>query len=122
MANEISITMNATCENGNFKSTFNVGTVRVNQSAQGAASGIWSVGTTTESLPSGDVSSKGYLFLRNLDATNFVTLYATTGGNGREFGKLKAGEVTVLRMSPSKSLVGKADTAAVKLQYLLLED
>ena len=121
MANEITLNGSLSITNGSFKETFNPGQIRITQSAQGGNAGVWIVGTTTEAMPAGDVSNKGYLCLRNLDATNFVTLYATTGGNGREFGKLNAGEYAIFRMSPSKSLVGKADTANVKVQMLLLE-
>lgn len=121
MANEITLTMSLSITNGSFKETFNPGQKRITQTTLGGNAGIWVVGTTTEAMPAGDVSNKGLVCLLNTDATNFVTLYATTGGNGREFGRINAGEPQIFRMSPSKTLVAKADTAPVKLQMLLLE-
>lgn len=122
MANEIKVTVNGTVTNGKYSNEFKPGTLSFDQAAVGAHAPVVSVGTSEEDLSIGDVSTPGWLFLRNLDATNYVDYGGkSTGGTMVALGRIKAGDVAVLRMNPSATLRWKANTSAVKVQALLLE-
>ena len=121
MADEIKITIKGKVTNGEYKTDWNFSQFSVNQAASGAASGVQSIGTSAENIAVGDVSTAGYLFIKNLDATNYVDI----GKDNTGFvavGKLKAGEMCCFRVAGSTTIQLKADTAACKVQYLLLED
>lgn len=122
MANEITVTTSLSVLNGNYSQTFSPGTVQITQNTQLAHGGIVSVGTSEENLSVGDVSVPGVLALRNLDSANYVTYGPTTGGSMYAFGKIKAGETQILRLSTATTLRWIADTAPVKVQVLLLND
>jgi len=121
MAQSLLINLSATAEFGNFKDTFTPGAVTVGLATQGASSGLVDVGTSEEDLAIGDVgaSTQGFLILRNLDASNYITYGPKSSGAMVAFGRLKAGEVTILRLEPSVVLRWQANTATVKVQTKL---
>lgn len=120
MADEISASISVRVVNGDFTDVVSPGTVEIDQVASGYAGGIVSVGTSEEDLAVGDVTSPGLLYLRNLDATNFVT-YGPKSTNMVAFGKLMPGEFAFLRLDPTVTLRWKADTAAVKVETRLYQ-
>ena len=80
---------------------------------------VQEVGTSEEELAQGaDLGTPGYLFIKNLDATNYVEIGSTTGVYDI---KVKAGEVALYRHN-SSTIYAKANTAACKVEYLLIED
>ncbi len=82
---------------------------------------IQSVAITEEALTLGDIATGGWFFAINRDSTNFVELRSGTGTVNVV--KLKAGEFCLFRMSDdATSPFVIADTAAVELEYWLLED
>ena len=122
MANEIQTTLNVAVVNGNFRQTFAPGTIQITQTAQGAHSPVVSVGTSEEDLSVGDISTLGVLCLRNLDSANYVQWGPKSGGAMVAVGRLKAGEVAYIRLEPGITLRWIANTAAVKVQVMLLEN
>lgn len=122
MADEIKLTIKSKTENGGYKSEWSFGQINIDQSAVGAASGVQSVATSAEDLVVGDVSTPGYLFLYNLDSTNFVEVGKTVSASFEELVKLQPGEMCCFRVADSTTIRLQADTAACKVQYLLLED
>lgn len=122
MANEITVTAVLKVTNGNYSDAFSVSGLAVSQAAQGGVSGVASVGTAEEDLGVGDVATVGYLALRNLDATNYVTFGPNSAGAMVPFGKLKPGEVALVRLAPGMTLRWAANAAPVKVQYKLFED
>lgn len=81
---------------------------------------VQNVGLAAEPLLVGDITSLGYLFMRNLDATNFVTL--RSGSAGTPLARLKAGEAMVLRLDPASDPHLISNTAPVNVEILLIED
>lgn len=76
-----------------------------------------SIGTTDETLALGDVATNGWLFLWNHDATNYITV----GADGSSYPiKLLAGEWALFRFNGA-AIHAKANTAACKLEYMLVE-
>ncbi len=81
---------------------------------------VQSVATSEEALSLGDAGTGGYLFLRNLDATNYVSLRQGTGQ--ANFVRLEAGEVAMFRMDTAATApFAVANTAAVNLLVMVVE-
>ncbi len=77
-----------------------------------------SIGTGDETLGLGDVATIGYVFLKNTNDTNFITI----GPDGSSYPiKLKPGEFAVTRWNAA-AIHAKADTATCILQYMIIED
>ena len=79
---------------------------------------IESIGTTEENISLGDVSSVGWICIRNLDATNFITFGTVTNQRGM---KLKPGESHAFRAA-NNALFVKADTAACNVGIDIFSD
>lgn len=80
------------------------------------------IGTSNEALDvPADVSGDVHLVVKNLDATNYVEIFKDSG-NSHLLSKLLAGESCSLRRIPSTtSLYGRANTAAVQIQFWICE-
>lgn len=117
MSNTLSINVSVTATLGGFRDTFSPGAITVVPSTVGAHCPIVTVGTSEEDLDVGDVgaSTQGYIVLQNLDAANYVTYGPKSGGAMVAMGRIKAGEVAILRLEPSAVLRWAANTAPVKV-------
>lgn len=123
MANELTIDINAQLANGSHEETFQTGQLQFDQAAIGAHAPVVIVGQAAEEdLDVGDISTEGWLFLRNLDSTNYVTYGPKSGGVMVPLGRLEPGEPASFRLEPGVVLRWQADTADVKVKVLLLED
>ena len=124
MANEQKVNTSVTVENGNMKHTISPGQIQMDQAAQGAWAPVVSVSTSEEDLLPVDISTLGLLFLRNLDATNYVTYGPkTTGGSMQSYGRLEATDmIHSVRLEPGITMRWQANTANVKVQVWLFED
>lgn len=81
--------------------------------------GRQNVATTEEALNLGDAAAGGWCFIKNLDATNFVSVRSATGATN--FIRINAGEFALFRLHASSSAPFViADTSAVEIEYLLL--
>lgn len=98
------------------------GAYSIDVSAIGLASGIQVVGTSAEAVVTTDVSTFGWAFFQNMDATNFLLIGPDNGGTMIDFVKLKPGEPAVLRLKPGITIKAKADTLACKMLYKIFED
>lgn len=79
---------------------------------------VQSVGTSEEELAQGaDLGTPGYVFIKNMDSTNYVEVGSTTGVYDL---KLQAGECAVYRHN-SNTLYAKANTAACLVEYIIIE-
>lgn len=85
--------------------------------------GTMSVPTTAggTAIPKGGIGTLGWAIVKNNDATNFVELM--TAVSGTVFAKLKPGEVAMFRFPGTVTApAALANTGAVKIEYLFLED
>ena len=121
MANEITVSFNAQVVNGLMRKTIQLGQMQIDQAAVGRAGHTQEIGTSSEVVDLGDVSTNGMLYLRNLDETNFIT-FGTDDVLGIIFAELKPGEFAWLRLAPTVVLYAQADTAACLLDVSLFED
>jgi hypothetical protein len=82
-------------------------------------SNIQSIGITEEEVVQGaDLGTPGYVYLKNLDPTNYIEIGSTTGVYDI---RLKAKEVALYRHN-SATIYAKANTAACLLEYIIIED
>lgn len=122
MANEITLRTMLSVLNGNLKSKLEPGDIRINQTTKRLHAPVVSVGTSEEDLSFGDLVTPGLVMLRNLDAANFVTYGPKSGGSMVAFGKIKAGETAIVRLSGSVTWRWVADTGACLVQVFALDD
>lgn len=80
---------------------------------------VQSVGTSEEALELGqDIGTPGFVFLKNLDPTNFVSVRRATGEGNMI--KLLPGEPALFRMAATAPYA-IADTAACRLMIVMFE-
>ena len=116
MANEI--TVSATLRYAKAKAAASLATsFTASQTGDKYEAGIQQIGTTEEAVQQGDIGTICYIAVRNMDATNYVEFGAVTA---QYTVKLLPGEGAVVPWKRS-ALLAKANTAAVEVEYLLIE-
>lgn len=119
MASEIQVsaTLNAS-KNG--ASIAGSGSKVIDMSGDQMLSNVQIVGTSAEAILVGDVSTIGYVYLKNMDSTNFVEIALDSGVSTQKFAKLLAGQIALFPASTA-TLYAKADTASVNLYVAICE-
>lgn len=113
MANEITVGAFIQVQNVNLSDRFAPGNKSYTQTAQGGPTpGYVTIGTSEEEVAFGELSTKGWVMMQNLDATNYVEWGFSTGVYG---GRMKAGETAGPFRLNSLSVFLKANTAACKM-------
>jgi hypothetical protein len=123
MANEISATATLSASKGGAAiaaSSSLSGSLHVDMAGAQMISNVQVVGTSAEAIVLGDVSTIGYVYLKNMDAANFVEIALDSGVSTLVFAKLKAGGIALF---PAKTatMYAKADTAEVNLFVAAVE-
>ena len=119
MANEISASVTISVNNGNYRTSRSVGGQAYNQSSSGFFAHVLSVATDSSvNLTSTGIGTLGWIYIRNLDSTNYVDW----GIASNHIGRLHAGETACFRLKPGVTLNFDANTAAVELEILVLEN
>jgi hypothetical protein len=124
MSDEITIQASLQVENGTYtQPKLGSGIHKFDQaSAGGGVPGTVSVGTTAETISTGDLTTPGWVWMKNLDATNYVQWGMSDGGTLKTVGRLEAGEMALFRLDPGATLMMKANTAACLVQIAVQED
>ncbi len=120
MANEITVTSGIAVRKSNL--VFEQASVSKQYDMTGSGGptpGFLTIGTSEESTAFPELSTLGWLFMQNLDATNYIEWGFSTGVYG---GKLEPGEMAQFRLKPGATLFLKANTAACKCQVYAFED
>jgi hypothetical protein len=122
MADEITVTTTLAAVKGTAK--FSDGqTARVDWTTARETGLTQSVGTTHEAITiSADVATPGWAYFKNNDSTNFCDLGLVVAATFYPLIRLKAGEAALFRLSPAAAPYAKADTAAVDLEWSVLND
>lgn len=124
MANEISISISAGfSKSSRAADTSDMGLLGLTFTMTGTdfVKGTQNIGTTAELLGKGDITTPGFLIVKNLDATNYIEFEKATFSTTAGTVKLKAGEVALFRVA-STTIYACANTAACDIAYLLIED
>lgn len=120
MADEFSITVQV-----NYSSSLAVDdfseSFQDDQASAGQHCGIVSVTTSCAAVSEGALTTPGWVTLKNLDPSNFVTYGPDSGGVMIPTGRLDPGESNAIKLSTACSLRWVADTAACKVQYKMWE-
>jgi hypothetical protein len=116
MANEINIQAMLTLNRSNV-GMCGSGAKDINQTGANGILNVQSIPTGGAQLSLGNVSltSGGYLFVKNLDSTNYVDL-ALDGSYTQIFSRVKAGEFSLFPAKPAQNYYARANTAAVYVQ------
>jgi hypothetical protein len=117
MANEVTLTagLSVTKDGTTLQGYVNK---QITMSGTPKISNTQTIGTTTEQLVLGDIASMGYLYLKNLDSTNFVEIGLSTPVSGANaMIKLLPGEAAIIPTRQT-TIYAKADTAAVALEVV----
>lgn len=124
MANEISIGIAESVTNGELRHSMPLTTDLIDQTTKALLSKVESVPTTAGGtvISTTGITALGYLYVKNLDATNFVKYGPTSAGAIVDFGKLKPGEQAILRLMPGISLRFISDTAACLVGFVFYDD
>jgi hypothetical protein len=119
MSNEITLSVRFDVSNGNYApGSINLSNLQFTQATAGADERIQNIGTTEETLGE-TLTTTGWLFMRNLDAANYVEWGPATN---TYIGRIEAGEFAVFRTVPAAVVYVKANTAACDVWYRWLED
>jgi len=122
MADEITVTARLDITNGYMKRSFAPGALKFDQTSIGSNWFTWSVGfAAEEDLTLTDITTEGWCVMRNTDTANYVT-YGPKSGTMVAWGRIEAGEVAMCRLEPGITIRAQANTAAVDLDILILED
>ena len=115
MANEIALAGGLTVAKNSAQISMS-GSKTVDMAGNPFISNIQIIGTTSEQLVFGDVTAPGYLFLKNLDTTNYcmVSLVSPVV-SATAFCTLKAGEFLVLPTRQT-TVYAIANSAPVNVQ------
>jgi len=117
MANELRLRTSLTYTKGSVTLSQNPD-IQIDVSGVPRQAAVVSVGTSEEAVAMGDVVTPGVILVKNLDATNFVQLGATTGVYTI---RVKAGEVFPFRLDGT-TLFAIADTAACDCEFIIFSD
>lgn len=126
MANEISVTAGVRVKNGLSDESFLASGVQINQTIQGSAGGILSIGTATETITLGDVVTAGYAAFRNLSTATAGTAYIAIGHydgtNLQEVIHLRRGQPAVAPLAKNITLAAKSYGTALPLRYVVFAE
>src|ERR1043165_6248239 len=125
MASEITVTATLSYANAAHsiaQKLLTLAGVQFNITGKEYAAGMMSVPTTAggTAIPVSNLATLGWAMFKNNDATNYVELLSAASGT--KFAKLAPGEIALFRFSSNITApAALANTAAVNLEYLILE-
>ena len=123
MANEISVGISGSLSNTKLTESFNYGTLKFDQTTVGSHGPTVIVPSSGEiEFNKGDIGTLGWMFIRNLDTTNYIEWGPKSLGSMVGVGRIEPGECVALRLKPGVVIRWQANTAPVKIKVLLLED
>lgn len=121
MANEITLSAKLELNKSGVILSGQVSNLHITQTGTNNIANIQNIGTSTEQLSFGDVTTPGYLLVKNLDATNFVLVsLATPAISGTSFCKLLPGECCLVPTRQT-TVYAIADTAACDVLVCVFE-
>lgn len=123
MANEITVNGALRVLKGDLDYRFSTGSLQFNMSGDAASGGVQAIGTSAHealTINTTDLTSAGWCYFRNLDATNYVDLGIDDGGTFEAFGRLYPGEFAFIPLATTAPYA-KANSASVNLQYHMTE-
>lgn len=123
MANEITYELYLKAAKGNLSIERRIPATKADMAGDAYSANVQTIATSSTAVTiAAAVSTAGFAFFRNLDATNFVEIGVEDGGSTFiAFAKLDPGQAAVVPLATT-SIYAKADTAAVLLETIVVED
>lgn len=118
MVDELTVSVSLRFAKGGIDVSLSRSGVQLDVDGSDYTKNVQVVGITEELLQLGDVTP-GYILIVNLDRTNFVEVRAESGA--ADLVKILPGEPALFRLSSATPYV-IADTAPVRIEYLLIEN
>jgi hypothetical protein len=126
MADEITVGIRLKVDNGQLDDeiVFNTDLVTQNTADPIILRKVESIPTTAggTAISTTGITTLGWMYVKNLDGTNYVTIGPDSGGSIVSFIKLKPGEHCVFRLQTGITIRMLANTAAVRVLYALYDD
>lgn len=113
MANEIAVSCSLSAVKGGASINVN-GNRTATMAGDQMITNVQTVGITAEAIQLGDVSTIGYVLLKNMDTTNFVEIALDSNVSTQKFAKLLAGDMALFPASTA-TMYAKADTSPCNL-------
>jgi len=121
MANELTIGASLSFTKGDSSLSVARGGLRVDVAGNKFIHNIQNINTSEEAIVLGDAGAGGYVFLENMDSTNYVEIRPATGG-GQALIRLLAGEIAMFRLAPGATApFAQANTATVNLRVVIVQ-
>ena len=121
MANEITYAVSLAASKGGASISSGTLSDTVDMSGVDMGTVTQAIGTSNEALDiPADVSGASHVVIKNLDSTNYVEIFSDNG-NANLMSKLAAGEACSFRSVTAANLYGRANTAAVQIQFWICE-
>ncbi len=119
MSQEITVTASMSVSKASLKYSLPSASQLIDLSGSRYSGGVQDIGTSVEQIVLGsDLATAGWAVFTNLDTANYVQIGAS---NGTPYLlRLNAGETVVLRLTTT-TLYALANTATVKLQFIVFE-
>ena len=116
MAGEYQVTLQIVASSGGISQTIFPGVLSLDATTTGEIGnpGVVSVGTSEENISFGDMTGPKYVYIQNLDSTNFVEFGKDDSSTMKELIKVPAGEIAFFPLADGETIRAKADTAACK--------
>lgn len=121
MASEITLNFGFSVVKSNLRQAVVSHNLVVDLTGSRFVANVQDVGTSHEALVVGDLSTAGYIWIKNLDPTNYVEIGILDSGTFYPTCKLKALR-EALFPAAVVALYAKANTSPCKLQYQFFED
>ena len=117
MANELTVSCSLRFSKSGREADKAYGGIQLDVTGTKPMSHTQTIGTSEEALVVGDVGTPGYIIIKNLDDTNYVTIRASAGA--ADVVKLLAGEVALFRLAAAAPYA-IANTANCDLEYTVI--
>ncbi len=121
MANELKVNFSATLDHGvgGLKDTIPYETIQVTPSAQGFFGKVVDITTSDAAITISGVTTYGYMYVKNLDPTNYFDIEAA--GAMVAFARIKPGSVGMIPMKPGITLRAQANGGTCKAAIKIYE-
>lgn len=126
MANEINVQIALSLSNSNLKDRVVLEADSIDQNTANPImiGKVESIPTTAggTAISTTGITTLGWMYVKNLDGTNYVTIGPESGGAIVSFIKLKAGEHAIFRLQTGITIRMLANTAACRVYYKIYDD
>lgn len=121
MSNEIHINADIKVTKGSVNRSKTIRSLKRDMAGKAVMQNVQLIGfADVEDILLGDIATPGYVFLENVDDTNFIRV-GPFSGSFSSLMKLNPGDIAIFPMDSAAELVAIADTAEAELDVMIVE-